>query len=458
MKNTFILDLSGIESKIDKLSKEVAELKEIIISKPQPIPPQTGDEIVLTEKEWKEKIETGLIELQDGITYKIPNYTRANITKDLTITCKGKSKIIFGRDFYNQWSQNSEDKVIFSLGRWNNKIRIENVDLDTGKLVNEVQPFYRTLFQNTHEKNQTGTIELINSNTTLQLGLLYSGSQNEFLTVITENVNFEGIIWQELKANNGGGLLSIMTDCNLTQVEPPTYFKSKIKLLDSNTLESYIAFRSIENQFIEFGNSCNIVFLDGKTFYLPKSNELGNTKTIRTIPKTDDVIQVEWTQPIRGTRYLSSNKFELQAGDEFQFNGEKYRILVKDRTVHPRFVNEGYPIDYALDKPLPTDSGMINIKITKSTGNQIIGKEFDGYLIFKYNRNFQTNVNVDHGLNYMLASNPFGVLSYNHKEITAKWTRVNHKGYYRQSSSAVGHSHGYTLIDCTDFGDEFKPD
>lgn len=463
MKEVIIkIDLSDLEkSIIERLDRIESKLDDITIPSPEPLPepvpnPPSNAQIF---QNWESTVEAGgVIELQDGVTYLIPTYKRANITKDLTITCKGKAKIIFGKDNYNQWTETGESQIIFFLGRWNNHIKIENVDLFTGKLLDQVQPFYRTLFQNTPEKDQTGTIELINSNTNLNYGLLYSGSQDQYLTCKAINVNFEGIIFQELKANNGGGILSYQRNCNLKQIDPVTSFKSKLKLTSQNSLQSYVPFVSIENMFIENGNSANIVFFDNMTFYLPKTNELGNTKTIRTIPQAGDVIDLVWSEPLFGTRYLGSNKYELQAGDIIDFNGKQYTITSKDRTMFPRFVNLGYLIDYAVNEQLPIKEGNVQVKVIKSKGFEAIGKEFDGYLIFKYNKNFQTNIAVDHGLDYMLYSNPFGVLSYNHVEITVDWENVVHDGFYRQSTSRNGFSNGYRMVNCTGFKDQFNPE
>lgn len=58
----------------------------------------------------------------------------------------------------------------------------------------------------------------------------------------------------------------------------------------------------------------------------------------------------------------------------------------------------------------------------------------------------------------MLASNPFGVLSYNHKEISIWAKNTKHNGFYRQSKSGVGQTNGYTLINCSGFSNEFNPD
>jgi hypothetical protein len=58
----------------------------------------------------------------------------------------------------------------------------------------------------------------------------------------------------------------------------------------------------------------------------------------------------------------------------------------------------------------------------------------------------------------VLSSDPVGHLSYNHKEITLWAKNFKHNGFYRQSLSNVGKSNGYTLINCSGFEGQFKPD
>ena len=401
------------------------------------------------------------IVLESGKIYFMETYSTINLTHDLTIVCNdGVSALKWGKDYYNQWRESGESQFIFNLGQWNKRIRIQNVNLMTGLLLDQIQPWYRTLFTNSTTPVQTGTIELINSETSLELGLLYSGSQYNYLTVDSRDIIFEGVIWQELKANNGGGLLSKMLNCELTQIDPITYFQANLSF-EQGLVTSDVSFDLIENIFQDLpgSNASNILYFDNISFFLPAGLEDNQfTHAIRTIPVADDVISMDIVQ-YSGIKYLRSNTHELQVGDVISIAGTQYTIQVKDRA---SFIN-GFPsfkwVEYALSSQPPQSVGPVNVTIISSIGESLLGAPArSGYMIFKDNRNWQTNLISQPSLFYMLASNPFGVLSYNNKEITAYWENVNHNGFYRQTSSGVGSSNGYTLKNCTGFGDEFNPD
>lgn len=461
--------------------------------------------------DWEKAIQytqtstTSIILLQHGKKYRIKEYVRQKISKDLYIISLGRSELIFGIDYFNQWDKSrslKQDRFIFDLGRWNAKIGIVNVDIFNAATVIEAQPFSRCLFTNSTEKGQTGTVGLINSKTDMEFGLLYSGGDSEFLTLVQKDIQFKGVIWQELKANNGGGLQVIMDKCNLIQVDPPVYFQRKFSFKEDRVAVDVGSFFQIETQFQGFGNSCNILFVDGLTFLLPpktffhnyhnrfnsdqvEAANLDHTHLIHRIPKIgesflmsrsyhpsgilkDDMIRnvINWQKVNRPPQHNIVR--ELQAGDQLKIHGQTYTIKVKDRMNGVEFASEYryndqdsyYSTEYKLDKALPEDLPMvISVQIVNSIAETLLdGKFREGYMIFKYNKHWQTNVDVDHGLDYMLTSNPFGVLSYNHKEISIWARNTSHNGFYRQSKSNVGSSKGYSLINCTGFGDEFKPD
>lgn len=417
-------------------------------------------EIILSSQQWNEIVQSGSFTFQKKKIYRIPVYERNSLNKDTTLDIN-ESELIFGKDNFNQWTETGESQTLFSLNRWNSRVKIFNGKIITGKLIDQVQPFYRTLFTNSSEKDQIGTIELIDIETNMEYGLLYSGSQDQYLTCKAENIDFEGIMFQELKANNGGGLFSYQRNCKLKQIDPPTSFVTNLRLINTTTFESSEPFVKIQNQFIENGNSSNIIFVDGKTFYLPKTGELGNTHQIRPIPNVGDTVRMECFED-DGVRYLRTKEYELQAGDQLSFKGKNLILSVKDRAKQHHFDNRpienpiGYWIDFKPDlQDIPI--GWQEFTVIKSSGLNILGKSISGYMIFKYNKNWQTNIDIDHGLDYMLASNAFGVLSYNHEEITVDWENNIHDGYYRQSQSNVGHSNGYRVVNCTGYKDEFNP-
>lgn len=449
--------------------------------------------------------DVSIILLQAGKKYHIKEYLRQKIKKDLFIVSHGNSELVFGIDYFNQWDSSrgiKQDKFIFDLGDWTSRIGIINVDVNGAKMVDEVQPFYRSLFTNSVSGSQSGLVALINSATNLEFGLLYSGGLDTPLTVIQKNVRFKGIIWQELKANNGGGLTLIMDSCDLHQVDPPAYFRKSLSFSTNEVRLGSGSFYQIENIFQGFGNSSNIVFVEGMTFLLPPKTFIQNYHNRfngDTIMEANrDSAHYIHSIPRLGDRFLMSRSYNpnmepipdmlrnvinweklglppqkntvraLQAGDRLKINGQEYTIKITDRVVGVAFASEYryrdqdsyYSQEFKLDRPLPASLPMvIEVEVLESKGEKLLdGVPREGFIIFKYNKNWQTNVDVDHGLDYMLASNPFGVLSYNHKEISIWANNTKHNGFYRQSKSGVGQTKGYTLINCTGFANEFNPE
>jgi hypothetical protein len=449
--------------------------------------------------------DVSIILLQPGKKYHIKEYRRQKLKKDLFIVSKGNSELVFGTDYFDQWHvQNGieQDKFIFDLGEWNSKVGIINVDVSGAKMLDEVQPYYRTLFTNSVSGNQSGLVALINSTTNLEFGLLYSGNLDAPLTLVQKNVVFKGVMWQELKANNGGGLVLIMESCDLKQTDPPVYFKKSLSFSANEVRLSSGSFYQIENTFQGFGNSCNIVYVEGMTFILPPRTFIQNYHDRfngDTILETNrDSAHYIHTIPRVGEKFLMSRSYDqnmepipdmlrnvinweklgippqkntvraLQAGDRIKIDDQEYLIKITDRVVGVPFASEYryrdqdsyYSQEFKLDRPLPANLPMVfEVEVLASKGEKLLdGTSREGFIIFKYNKNWQTNVDVDHGLDYMLASNPFGVLSYNHKEISIWAKNTKHHGFYRQSKSGVGQSRGYTLINSTGFADQFDPE
>lgn len=419
-----------------------------------PTTPGPEDPIIL---DWNAALLEGSVELQAGKSYLVPTYLTHNPTNDIHVFCKDKNdppSLYFGSETYSEWDDGpKQDRFLFWSERMQHRITLENINVYSASKVKEVQPFILTIFGNSPAQNQEGAYQLINVKTNCESGFLYSGQQEPNQVIECREVDFEGIMFEELKANNGGGLLSIKNNCKLVQVDPITYFKCGLTLLNQTNVESEVSFNRIDNQFNSWGNSCNIIYLAGMTFYLPKTTEKGNTHSIRPIPNEGERIRLTWTGTL-----MRSNKYELQAGDQLDINGMLFTIEVKDRVPGTTFESSGYSLEYKLDKPFSYESGYeIEVTVVKSQALSIIGQTQKGYMIFKYNKHFQTNINIDHGLEYMLASNPFGVLCYNHQEITIDWQDSYFKGYYRQSNSNVGLSNYYNIEDCTGLGNEFKP-
>ena len=448
--------------------------------------------------------DVSIIKLQKGKKYRIKEYLTQKLKKDLFIISEGDSELCFGIDNYDQWNADPiipQSKYVFDLDNWNANVGIINVDIKAALTIHEIQPFYRCIFRNTPSKEQKGMIALINSETDMEFGLLYSGGQDEDLILIQKNVSFKGVMWQELKANNGGGLLLVMDNCNLEQWDPPVYYQKDMLFTKNSVSIQEGSFNQIENIFQGAGNSSNIVFCEGMTFILPphtfiknyhnrfnddnlQKTNFGSSHYIHSIPvkgekflvsrsyHPDGVIIPEMIRNVINWEKLALDPVknivrDMQAGDKLKINGEIYQIKVKDRVNGVAFCSEYkyngqdsyYSEEFKLDKPLPAELPMVfEVEVIESKAETLLdGRQRSGYIIFKYNKHWQTNVDIDHGLDYMFASNPFGVLSYNHVEISIWAKKTKHKGFYRQSWSGVGKSKGYTLIESEGFADQFNP-
>ena len=138
------------------------------------------------------------------------------------------------------------------------------------------------------------------------------------------------------------------------------------------------------------------------------------------------------------------------------------KVVEKTRTYVTEWMQGEEDVKYAmclkLDKALPVSTGYLDFEVYSIGESLNTGEEVDAYLIYKANYEFRTYVTTKFGDREVLSSDPLGHLSYNHKEITLWAKDFQHNGFYRQSLSHVGKSYGYTLINCSGFEGQFKPD
>ena len=159
---------------------------------------------------------------------------------------------------------------------------------------------------------------------------------------------------------------------------------------------------------------------------------------------------------------------ELQPGDIFEIEGERYHVVLKERGDYPtmpdgyRLLNRGRPSQYIfanckLDRPLP-EGEIFEITMIQSCAEYLLDeKERPAYFVYKGNSQIALTESSKFGDRQILHNPGLGHLSYNHKEI-GLWARnTKHQGFYRQSSG-TGQSPGYVLINSTGFENEFNPD
>ncbi|WP_373399688.1 hypothetical protein V8V91_08525 [Algoriphagus halophilus] len=358
----------------------------------------------------------GTIILESGKTYYWKEKPIHPVTKDIMVKTTGPepATIMFGTPNYSQWADGESPihpRFQFDLGDWKCNVSFQNIHLRNAALVDEAQPFHRALFKNNPTENQSGFIALINCTTDMQLGLFYSGQQEIQQVIYFEKVQFKGFMWTEIKANFGGGILLYGIDSVLQQTKPSTHFSASFSF-SQNEVFSSKPFTFIDTIFDGWGNSSNIIYCEGMVFQLRPG--LGvNSSVIARIPKVGD----KFSMTFNG-EFLSSNEVQLQAGDLIELLGKEQEIIARDRMVNPAYQNGNYPQDYKI----PDISGLVPgenylIKVIHSRADRLVGSgRYEGYMIFKYDKHFWTGTNTDLGLDYILQSNPYGVLSYHKRK------------------------------------------
>ncbi len=185
----------------------------------------------------------------------------------------------------------------------------------------------------------------------------------------------------------------------------------------------------------------------------------------------------------------NAKPIQFQAGDQFRIVGRGdtlYTVQDNDRGPYWSFPHEfcegaeGYTYTrHRLDQPLPPDLPLaFEIEMVTSTSEYLLdGMIRPAWLVYKANYNWPSTLETRFGDPTVLLTDPFGVLSYNHKQISIWARNVQHNGAYRESSNqddsvydltdpdtgetltvnrlARYSPQGATLIHCSGFMDQF---
>lgn len=419
------------------------------------------------------------LELEDGKTYVIPEYQAISLSQDFFLIAKKGANLKIGIEDYFQWSEKKirrQDEALFNLGGNSLTVGIKNVNfIPPHRRLSGAQLFFTSLFKSSPKKDQRLRIIVLNMDSTLEVngkdarynqigfgyGFLYSSDPGNY--VIGKNIRHRGPGFMDFKANYGGGLFAVFENVN-TDFEDEEKFASP-RFMVKGKLEDNVFKITSQNTIFQIysydfgrGNVAHILHLGRYTFMIDgKKSVIGATEfRVRPFASGKTLLKV------KDNISVYAKKVELHAGDELIYQGISYTVIEKNRTYVTEWDQGDEDTKYAmclkLDKPIPVSSGMVEfdvISIGESLNN---GKETEAYLIYKANYDFRSYVNTKFGNREILSSTPVGHLSYNHKEITFWAKNFKHKGFYRQSQSDVGHSNGYTLIDCEGFEGQFKPD
>lgn len=419
------------------------------------------------------------LELQDGKTYVVPEFSGIDIGNDLFLISKSGANLKIGFEDYFPWSDQktkNQSGHLFNFGGNSVTIGIHHVNfLPPHRRISSAQLFFTSLFKSSPDKNQKARIVVVDMDTTLEVngkdprynqfgfgyGFMYSSEAGNY--VIGKNIKHRGPGFMDFKANFGGGLFAVFENIETNFENEQAFASSKVKVkgkLENNvfTLTSGHTIFQIYTYDFGGGNVAHLLHLGRFTFLIDGKDAVLGATQFRVRPFAAGLTKLR----VRDAQSVYAKAVELHAGDILKSNGQSYTVIEKTRTYVTEWMegdeNQRYAMCLKLDKPLPVNSGFIDFEV-ESVGQSLNdGKEIDAYLIYKGNSEFRTYPTTKFEDREVLGSDPVGHLSYNHKEITLWANNFKHKGFYRQSLSRVGKSNGYTLINCEGFAGQFGPD
>lgn len=419
------------------------------------------------------------LELEDGKTYVVPEYQAIGLSQDFFLMAKKGANLKIGIEDYFQWSEKKmrrQDDALFNVGENSLTLGIKNVNfIPPHRRLSGAQLFFTSLFKSSPKKDQSLKIIVLNMDSTLEVngkdprynqfgfgyGFLYSSGFGNY--VIGKNIRHRGPGFMDFKANHGGGLFAVFENIETDFQNEEKFASPQIKV--KGKLENNVFKITSENTIYQIysydfgeGNVAHILHFGRYTFMIDGQNSVINAAEFKVRPFAGGKTLLK----VRDNLNVYAKKVELHAGDELIHLGISYRVIEKNRTYVTEWDQGDEDTKYAmclkLDKPMPVSSGMVEFDVFSVGESLNNGREIEAYLIYKANYDFRTYQNTKFGNEEILSSTPVGHLSYNHKEITLWAKNFKHRGFYRQSQSDVGHTNGYTMINCEGFEDQFKPD
>lgn len=420
-----------------------------------------------------------VLELQDGKTYVVPQYEKADVRSDFYLIAKNEANLKIGWEDFFQWSDIHTIKQsahLFEVGGNSLDFGIRNVNfLPPHRRVSGAQLFFASLFKGQPNPDQQLNIVVENMDTTKEVnekdarynqfgfgyGFLYSSEKGNY--VIGKNLKHRGPGFMDFKANFGGGLYAVFENVETNFKDENKFASTKVKVkgkLENNvfTITSDNTVFQIYSYDFGRGNVAHILHFDRFTFMIDGKDAILNANQFKVRPFAKGKIKLK----VKNNQFVYAKEVELHAGDTLTYNGVTYKIIEKTRTYVTEWMegdeNTQYAMGLKLDKPMPVDSGIVEFDVNSIGERLDNGQEVEAYLIYKANYEFRSYENTKFEDREILDSTPVGHLSYNHKEITLWAKNFKHNGFYRQSLSHVGKSNGYTLIDCEGFGGQFSPE
>lgn len=392
------------------------------------------------ERLYQSLIKDGkILRFKDKTSYDFGGYKQFS---DPTILCiVGKNSVA--------WVNKEDAQEIFLFTKDNPRFGSIGVNwLIKGDIEEKITQPTKALFRTVRDKVKTGMLAMISSHVpddkTLGINLsrfIYSGSDSDsdFLYVIGKDITSNGPDFMQLKAPNGGNLYSVLENVKVNnpivqfpathKYNPTTiickgvYDGERYRITSDNKVSQVLTWHGYQN-----GNIRTIINI-GRFVWNISENDVIDDKIIILNNPTKD----------QSYKYEKLGDFTFQSDAEFQ-PGDFISFGIIETKQIGRIKNWSYKVDQKIDSD--------DLFLIDSSIDLPIDEILEASLTYKGNALIEIALNVNSNFNdwYITLSSGYGWTAYNEREITAYWKNVELTGFYRQSTSGVGSSKGYNLI------------
>ena len=417
------------------------------------------------------------IYLEEGKTYKV-DYIERHLLMNRKLKIHSGEKratLIFGVENYTPQIHKKQDGELFLLHD-NSTLIIENVNICQPKQLKTVQYFNPRIFSSAQWATATWTAIIKNCDTTMMgnnggfgIGFAYGSPDQNHLALINfkhygtglmdaKNPYQDGIMYVSLRDVDTYAYDDI--DLSSVQFEHIGTLKDNILTFDGSIFELSSGYN-----FTWRDNTSYLMLYDRYTFFIDgyKDDTIISDNQIRLRPQAKGKTNVG----VLSDKEIYSNEVEMHSGDQFEYRGEYYTIISKDRIKYPYFderttqakkePKKSRALVYELNKPINTSDLFIDINYKSK---KIKFKDAPITLVYRSNGGFKTTENTKYREPSMITGSGIGHLSYNHSDISMNAKNVKHRGFYRGSEKGKGISLIWNLVNCEGFkgsGNYFNP-